>query len=88
MNGWSHELVGEHNSDAKVYPEYEEALIGVANRAGGMPPVAAYDYYTCIEILMENGMEYDEAIEYFEFNTLSAWFGDETPLFVITNSED
>lgn len=86
MNGWSHQMVAEHNENAKVYDEYEEALIGVAYRAGGMPPVAAYDYEKCIDLLVEqHGMEYDEALEYFEYNTLSAWFGDETPLFIQTN---
>ena len=27
-------------------------------------------------------MEYEEAIEYFEFNVVGAWVGDNTPVFI------
>jgi hypothetical protein len=35
-----------------------------------------------LEILVySDGMTYDEAVEFFEFNVLGAWVGDETPAF-------
>ena len=47
-----------------------------------MGPVALYDTAKCIAILMNrDGMSYDSAIEFFEFNVVSAWMGDGTPVF-------
>ena len=61
---------------------FEEALIGTCSRAGGMGPVALYSADKCIEILMtRDGMSYEGAVEFFEFNVVSAWVGDETPVF-------
>jgi hypothetical protein len=37
-----------------------------------------------IEILMDQGMDHDEAIEYYEFNIVGAYVGEQTPLFVNT----
>ena len=72
------------NPDAIVYREYEEALIGVAERIG-MDSVAAYDYDKCIEVLMEkHNWDYDTALEWFTFNTLGAFLGDGTPIFINT----
>ena len=71
----------ERNPDAIVYREYEAALIGIAEGAG-MSPVAAYDYDKCIEILEGMGMTYEDAIDYFCFNSLGAHYGDRTPIFI------
>lgn len=87
MNGWTSDIIGEVNEDAIIYPEYEEALIGIAYRAGGLTAVAVYDYDECVRILIEEGMNEEEAIEHFDFNTLGAWVGDNTPIFLKTNIE-
>jgi hypothetical protein len=61
---------------------FEEAFVGVAHRAR-QEDVVAYDYDKCIAILCErDGMEYDDAVEFFWFNTLGAWVGDKTPIFI------
>jgi|TARA_R110000796_G_scaffold36654_4_gene93149 hypothetical protein len=61
---------------------FEKAFIGIAHRAC-QEDVVAYDYDKCIAILCErDGMEYDEAVEFFWFNTLGAWVGDKTPIFI------
>ena len=65
---------------------FEEAFVGVAHRAC-QEDVAAYDYDKCIAILCErDGMEYDDAVEFFSFNTLGSWVGDKTPIFIKTMS--
>jgi hypothetical protein len=61
---------------------FEDAFIGEALRFGFNEPVAAYDYDKCLEILQRDGMSYEEAVEYFEFNTLGAWVGEQTPVFI------
>jgi len=61
---------------------FEEAFIGVAERFGFSEPVAVYDYDKCVEILMgPEGMSMEGAIEYFEYNVLGAWVGEQTPIF-------
>ena len=46
-------------------------------------PVVAYDVQTILKIMIERDeMTYEEAVEYFEFNILGAWAGDNTPIFI------
>lgn len=48
----------------------------------GNAPVALYNRDKCIQILMDrDGMEHTEAEEFFEFNTLGAGMGANTPAF-------
>ena len=69
------------------YPEclladgFEEALIGVVDGACRQP-VACYDFAKCVDILVAQGMDEEEAEEYLEFNTLGAYVGEMTPLFL------
>jgi len=66
------------DDEAIIYNEYDEALIGIDSKGR-----ATYDINKCIEILVKrDGMDYEEATEYFWFNTEGAYFGDMTPIFV------
>jgi hypothetical protein len=60
---------------------FDDAIIGVGYRCG-QDEVLVYDRDMCIHILVREGMSYDEAVEYFEFNVEGAWVGDKTPMFV------
>lgn len=62
--------------------EFDEAIIGLAERADGMLAVA-YDRTRCIDILARD-MPREDAEEFFEFNTLGAWLGEQTPVFIDT----
>ena len=64
---------------------FDEAIIGIAQRAGH-GDLVAYDEAKCIEILARD-MSYEEAREYFEFNVLGAWVGDGTPIFIDTECD-
>ena len=60
---------------------FDEAIIGVAFMfsAGA---VALYDRNKIIEILVtEEGMEYEDAIEHYEFNIAGGYVGEKTPVF-------
>ena len=60
---------------------FEEALVGFGTRFNS--PVTVYDLNKCLDILVErDGMSYDEAQEYMEFNVLGAYVGEETPIFI------
>jgi len=62
----------------KIYSEYQPAFMGTARQFN--TEVALYDYEKVIEHLMED-MSREEAVEYFEFNVVGAWHGDDTPAF-------
>ena len=62
--------------------EFDEAIIGVAERIG-QSAVVAYDTTRLVEVLSRT-MSVDEAYEYFEFNILGAYVGERTPMFVTT----
>jgi hypothetical protein len=69
------------NPDALLADGFEDAYMGyIANHHH--KPVAAYDLTVCVEVLMEDGMSEDEAMEYLEFNVLGAYVGEHGPLFV------
>jgi len=61
--------------------EFDDCMVGVANQFG-RPPVVAYDYDKMIEVLMKDGMTYEEAVEYFDFNIIGGWVGEYTPVFI------
>jgi hypothetical protein len=59
---------------------HDDALIGVAHRFG-MEPVALYDRSKVIKSLMNDGMSWEEAEEFFSFNIIGGWHGEMTPVF-------
>ena len=64
---------------------FEEALIGFGYQFNY--PVAVYSRGRCIEILVQrDGMSFEEATEYFDFNVSGAYVGESTPIFL--NDED
>lgn len=76
------ELASLTDGEAIFYPNYEDALVGICQQFG-RPPVALYDYDKCLKILQREGATYEEAVEWFEYNTLGNWVGDYTPAFVV-----
>ena len=74
--------VATYNEDALLADGFEDAFIGVAERCS-RPTLAVYDAERCIGILMaRDGMTEEGAVEFFNFNTLGAWGGEHTPLFL------
>lgn len=76
------ELIAAENEEAKLADGFETCLIGICYQYG-RPPLATYDYEKCIKVLMKrDGMNREDAVEFFEFNTLGAYVGEGTPAFV------
>ena len=74
---------------AENYPEllfidpkhFDEAIMGVIHDFDRT--AVCYNEAKVIEILMrEDGMEYDDAIEYYQFNILGSWLGEHTPMYL------
>ena len=79
------ELIAEINEDMLFADGFDDALIGYIERAG-MPSIACYDKDKCVDILAED-MDFEEALEYFYFNVLGSYVGENTPCF-LTRTED
>mgnify|MGYP003111639308 FL=1 len=79
--------LAELNPQALLADGFDRALVGVAGRCG-MAALAVYDRDKCIEILMEEGMDWPEAEEYFCFNVEGAYLGEGTPLFAVLSTPD
>jgi hypothetical protein len=47
-----------------------------------VPPRAVYSKAKCIEVLVEDGMPREVAVEFLEFNVWGAYVGAETPIWV------
>lgn len=78
---WIAEVLEE--TEALLAEGFEEAFLGFFRRFG-IEPIALYDYDKCISILMErDGMTYEGATEFFEYNVIGAWAGKGTPGFAI-----
>ena len=70
--------------DTLVADGFDDAILGYSAYSPGREQLVIYDYWKCIEILKTEGMTEEEAIEYLEFNTIGAWVGEKTPVFVYT----
>lgn len=82
--------LAEYNPDMLFADGYDDAIIGVGERCG-QPVVCIYDAWKCVEILIRrDGMDPEEAMDFFQFNTLGAWVGENTPMYMWTrqNIED
>ena len=63
---------------------FDEACIGWTNSWSGneRPMRLVYDENKMIEILMEQGMDAEEALEYYDFNIAGAYLGRNTPVII------
>jgi hypothetical protein len=69
------EWIAGYNEEAVLWDGFEDAIVGLASRCA-CPDLVVYDGPKCIEILMQrDGMDWDEANEFFQFNTLGCWAG-------------
>ena len=65
-----------------VYPDLIDASIGLSWQFS-TGPLATYDRDKVIQIFIDRDeMTYDDAVEYFEVNTMGLWVGERTPVFV------
>jgi hypothetical protein len=63
---------------------FDAAILGVDSQSNRI----IYDKSKMVQILIDEGMEEDDAIEYLEFNTWSAYVGAYTPIYLDPLSTD
>ena len=70
-----------HDPDILLADGFEDALIGYGTRF--VHGVAVYSRSKCLDILVDrDGMDYGEAVEFFDFNVTGAYVGENTPVFL------
>ena len=76
-------LILEHYGDTEEVlfaGGFDDAIIGFEPNLWKV----VYSRNECIKIMVKEGMDEEEAIEYLEFNTFSAYVGEKTPIWVET----
>ena len=72
------EQISETSPESIIADGFDDAIIGLS-----WDSKVVYDANKCIEILIgEDEITYDDTIEFLEFNTFSAYVGENTPIFI------
>lgn len=72
------EQVKEANDWTMFADGFDKAILGVESKSQRV----IYSVRKCYEILMErDGMDFDEAQEFFAFNVLGSYMGEKTPIW-------
>ena len=67
----------ENFEDLLVANGYDEAILGVSSKE-----IVIYSIPKILEILQKDGMDEDEALEFFEFNIEGSYVGEKTPIYM------
>ena len=60
--------------------DYDPCIVGVGRRFNDT--VLVYSIKAILAMHVRSGTEYEEASEYFEYNTIGGWYGEQTPIFL------
>ena len=66
---------------------YEDCIVGVVEQFG-RPHILCYDKRKILAKLIDDGMSYYGAEEFFEYNQIGAYVGESTPCFVTLMTEN
>lgn len=76
------------DEETLLMDNFDEAFIGFSQRINE-PLLAVYSYEKMVQVCVErDGMTYDEATEYIEYNCIGAWVGERTPIIVQNPFDD
>ena len=97
LNDKLNEYLKNTDEEVMLYDEYADAFVGLGYQQY-RGPVAIYDARKCVEILTNNFMDDPDcenreaaeemAIEWFDYNSVGAWYGEKTPILISTRPED
>ncbi len=68
----------------KTMDGYDDCIVGVVEQFG-RPPIVCYSKPMVIAKLMKDGMSEEEAEEFWSFNQIGAYWGENTPCFLSPN---
>jgi len=75
------ELYGDDLLFLDPAEQFDKCIVGIVSRCG-IDLCLAYSRDKVIAALMEDGMDEDEAEEFFDFNMAGAYVGDKTPFYL------
>ncbi|EGQ9284343.1 hypothetical protein F7U66_00550 [Vibrio parahaemolyticus] len=76
-------IIAEEQDRSILFADgYDSALVGYITPDDDEWLTSVYDADKIIKILVTEGMDEDEAYEYFSFNLLGAYVGPGTPIFI------
>lgn len=78
---WNKEELWEQLADNEclLADGFNEAVIGITF---GINTTAVYSVSKVLDILVEEGMSMEDAIEHFEYNVAGSYVGEKTPMWV------
>lgn len=81
LNRFMEDIDPDQESGILKMDGYDDCVVGIVTRYG-IDGILCYDVDKVIAKLMKQGMSYEEAQEWFEYNQIGAWVGEKTPCFV------
>lgn len=63
---------------------FDDALVGCSY---GANVVAVYDINKMIGVLVNEGMDWDDALEHIEYNVIGSYVGEKTPIYISLDEE-
>ena len=80
------DAIEERDPDALLADGWDEAIIGTTDSwcsDGKRPFRVVYDAARIVDIMVaRDGVTYEDAVEFFDFNIAGAYVGERTPVFV------
>ena len=72
------EIVEYHQDEEILKADgFDDAVIGIDTQTMRL----VYSVTRCVETLILNGMDMEEAVEYFDFNVRGSYVGEKTPIW-------
>lgn len=87
VNSQTMEWIKENYPDTMKMDGFDDCIVGICERFG-QESIIAYDKEKVIAKLMQDGMTEDEALEFFEYNQIGSWIGEQTPCFITSKNEN
>ena len=75
------EVYGEEALLMEPRAEYDECIVGIGYRFHD-GPLAIYSVERVLSVLQDDGMDEEDAIEWFDFNIIGGWNGPGTPMYI------
>lgn len=80
--GWDQLMEVLEQEECLLADGFDTALIGYTT---GIVTKAVYDVGKMIKVLVDDGMDHDDAVEYLEYNTFGAYVGENTPVYIVVD---
>jgi len=75
------EVINELAEGAVILEGFDDCIIGISEEFGNEPRIV-YSKNKIIQKLMV-GIDYEEALDYYYYNILGGYFGEQNPIFLL-----